>query len=153
MHTINDNIIDQMLESPYWIIDILPTRVPDNGKGKYFEVEQYYLKHTNVNQIFQKFANVLLKLNCYENVDLLTQNDGWLFNPAPDTLADHVMKCPDNYHNLIILLKNWDAMITINGDDTYMTAYNLNANSRDMLRDFAVSEGLFLWNPQEKEKV
>mgnify|MGYP007056156326 CR=1 FL=1 len=149
MHTINDNIIDQMLESPYCVIDILPTRVPDNGKGKYFEVEKYYLKHTKVDQIFEKFANVLLKLNCYENLDMLTQNEGWVFNPAPEALASHVMNCPDHYQNLIILLKDLDAMITINGDDTYMTAYNLDADSQHLLRDFALSEGLFLWNPRE----
>ena len=115
-------------------------------------MEKYFLKSPQVDHIFKKFANLLLKLNCYENLDLLTNDEGWLFDPNPETLVSHIMKCPDYYHNLIILLKNWDAMITLNGDDTYMTIYNLNAKCQKMLEDLATSEGLFLWKNSDNFK-
>ena len=95
MQSTNNTIVEQLLEYPYWIIDILPSQVPDNGKGKYFDVEKYFLKSPQVDHIFKKFANLLLKLNCYENLDLLTNDEGWLFDPNPETLVSHIMKCPD----------------------------------------------------------
>ena len=60
-----DYMIDDYLEMPYWIIDILPRRVSKEDGGRYFKVEEYFLKHPEVSRLRQKFCNILLKLNCY----------------------------------------------------------------------------------------
>ena len=36
--------IEELLQTPYWIIDILPMQVPKDSAGQYFAVEDYYLK-------------------------------------------------------------------------------------------------------------
>ena len=36
--------IEQLLQSPYYIIDILPMQVPKNSPGQYFAIERYYLR-------------------------------------------------------------------------------------------------------------
>ena len=36
--------IEELLNKPYWIIDVLPERVPENSPGRYFAVEDYFLK-------------------------------------------------------------------------------------------------------------
>lgn len=34
--------IDDLLQKPYWIIDILPKQVPADSSGQYFAVEKYF---------------------------------------------------------------------------------------------------------------
>ena len=62
--------IDELLQKPYWIIDILPKRVPENSPGQFFEVEKYYLEKERLREIKHRHINVVLKLNCYRNVSI-----------------------------------------------------------------------------------
>ena len=59
--------IDELLQTPCWIIDILPAQVPAESAGQYFAVEKYFLKE-QLAEIKQKHINVILKLNCYPPV-------------------------------------------------------------------------------------
>ena len=34
--------IEEYLNKPYWVIDILPKQVPADSKGQYFRIEKYY---------------------------------------------------------------------------------------------------------------
>ena len=38
------NRIEELLNTPYWIIDILPYQVPKDSPGQYFAIEDYFLK-------------------------------------------------------------------------------------------------------------
>ena len=67
--------IDEMLDLPYWIIDILPRQVPAEGGGQYFSVEQYILNSSMMDAICQRFARLLLKINCYEDIAVLVMPD------------------------------------------------------------------------------
>ena len=69
--------IDELLNSPYWIIDILPFQVPKDSPGQYFAVEDYFLKE-QIADIKKKHINVILKLNCYR--DIMLEDE---LNPAP----------------------------------------------------------------------
>lgn len=149
METINNQIVDQLLEDSYWVIDILPAQVPADSPGQYFKVEQLYLSTPHINYIHKKFANVLLKLNCYYDFDVLTHKGDWIHHPYPEDLYNHVTKCPENFHNLIILLYDRQAMFTINGDDTYMTVYHPDEVLLKLLKELSASEGLFLWEPSK----
>ena len=60
--------IEELLEQPYYIMDILPMQVPTDSGRQYFKVEQYYLNH--VERLSCLFADVLLKLNCYYDLVL-----------------------------------------------------------------------------------
>lgn len=35
--------IDELIEKPYWIVDILPEQVSKKSGGQYFAIEQFYL--------------------------------------------------------------------------------------------------------------
>ena len=65
----NDKI-EQLLQSPYYIIDILPMQVPENSPGQYFAVEEYYLKDKQFEKIKRKHINLVLKLNCYRDISI-----------------------------------------------------------------------------------
>ena len=36
--------VEELLQCPYWIIDILPSQVPEDSPGQYFAVEKYFCK-------------------------------------------------------------------------------------------------------------
>ena len=43
--------IEELLETEYWIIDILPGQVPECSPGQFFEVEKYYLSKERLEEI------------------------------------------------------------------------------------------------------
>ena len=139
--------IEEYLNKPYWVIDILPKQVPSDRKGQYFEIEKYFREHHQIDNIYRKFTNILLKLNCYEDIDVSHDGDEWMTNPAPHELDAALLKCMAEKQMLYIILKSADILITISGDDTYMTVYNPTEESKELIDSLAVSEGLFMWKP------
>ena len=43
--------VEELLECPYWIIDILPLQVPKDSPGQYFAVEKYFLQDKRIEEI------------------------------------------------------------------------------------------------------
>ena len=106
--------IEHLLTKPYWIIDILPKQVPANSGGQYFTLEKYFLSPPRVDAIYRKFANVLLKLNCYVDIVVFQVDDeSWVENLAPEDLERMVVE----RRPLFVVLKQSMAMLSITGDD------------------------------------
>ena len=137
--------IEEFLDKPYWVIDILPKQVPADGRGQYFRIEKYFLEHPQIDNIYRKFTNILLKLNCYEDIDVSYDGEDWITNPTPYELEATLLKCIADKQMLYIILKPADVLITVSGDDTYMTVYNPTEESKELIDSLAVSEGLFMW--------
>lgn len=129
--------IDRLLETPYWIIDILPKQVPKNSPGQYPSVEQFFLKSY---VIAEKKTEILLKLNCYYDLQIVTEKEE-LTNPAPEVLANLIRTDCFN-----ILVSN--ALMATDFQDTYMTLYNPDNNLLSLVRQLAASAGLFVWKPE-----
>ncbi len=51
---------------------------------------------------------------------------------------------------LYIILKPADVLITVSGDDTYMTVYNPTEEELELIGSLADSEGLAIWQPNIK---
>ena len=143
--------IEEFLDKPYWVIDILPKQVPADGKGQYFEIEKYFREHPQIEIIYKKFTNILLKLNCYEDIDVSGDGDEWITNPAPHELEAALLKCLADKQMFYIILKSADVLITVNGDDTYMTVYDPTEEVLELIGFLAGSEGLFMWKPKIRE--
>ena len=139
--------IEDYLEQSYWVVDILPRQVAPNGGGQYFRIEDYFLEHPRIDDIHGKFTAILLKLNCY--VDICVSQDGeeWTKNPPPHDLVKMMKQCLSANSILYFLLETEDMLITVCGDDTYMTIYHPSEEILELLRSLAASEGLFVWNP------
>ena len=137
--------IEEDLERPYWVIDILPKQVPADGKGQYFRIEKYFLEHPQIDNIYRKFTNILLKLNCYEDIGVSYDGDEWITNPAPQELEAALLKCMADKQMFYIILKSADVLITVSSDDTYMTVYNPTEEVLELIGSLAGAEGLFLW--------
>lgn len=144
-----DKIVEQLLDVPHWVIDLLPRQVPLESEGQFFAVEQYYLKTQRYERLCRRFADVLLKLNCY--YDMLVNRapfHEWIKNPEPATLVDWLMDSMKQGY-LCILVENEKTLITASSDDTHLTLYNPSPALLELVGQLASAAGLFLWQPQE----
>ena len=139
--------IEEYLNKPYWVIDILPKQVPTDGRGQYFRIEKYFLEHPQIDNIYRKFTNILLKLNCYEDIEVSHDGDEWITNPAPHELETALLGCMADKQTLYIILESADVLITVSGDDTYMTVYNPTEEAIELIGSLAGSEGMSIWQP------
>ena len=86
-----DDMMGELLEGPYWITDILPEQVPADAAGQYFAVERYFLRPERIVPLRRKYAEILLRLNCY--YDMAVSFDScmtWEANPDPEAFSERV---------------------------------------------------------------
>ena len=126
--------IEELLNTPYWIIDVLPKQVPAGSAGQYFAIEKY-LRETQLSDIKKKHVNLILKLNCYRDISLDEDKE---INISPKKIADAIHK---RYVNIMVD----DAMIVSEPEDTYLTIYNPDEDLLTRMRELASGEGMFVW--------
>ena len=146
-----DDMMGELLEGPYWIVDILPEQVPADAAGQYFAVERYFLQRSRIVPLRRKYAGILLRLNCY--VDMAASFDScksWETNPDPEAFADRVAGLSGNEF-LRAVFAEQHAMIDYDHNDTYLTVYDPDAKLIDKVRALSSAEGLFLWQPPQEE--
>ena len=129
--------IEELLQCPYWIIDILPSQVPKDSPGQYFAVEKYFLQGNRLEAIKQKHINLILKLNCYRDISI---DDETVINPLPELVADEMKK-------RYLYIRTGESMILSEPDDTHLTVFNPDAQLLELIRQIASGEGLFVWKP------
>ena len=143
--------IEELLEQPYYIMDILPMQVPADSGGQYFKVEQYYLK--DIERLSHQYAHVLLKLNCYYDLAFSHDAEHWQPNPEPEEIVQMVNACLSEEPSeacLYITLAEESMLLTLQRDTTHMTLYNPTDELLRLYGQLASSEGLFVWSPQTK---
>ena len=129
--------IDELLQLPYWNIDILPEQVPKDSPGQYFAVEKYFLEEKRLAEIKQRHINLVLKLNCYRRISI---DEDTAINPPPEHIADEMRR---RYLHIMM----GDSMIVSEPDDTHMTVFNPDAQTLELIKVLALGEGLFVWKP------
>ena len=132
--------IEELLDRPYWIIDIFPKQVPKDSPGQYFAVEDYLLRE-QLKEIKQKHINVILKLNCYMDITI----DG-VTDPLPEEIRDIMTE-----RYVYIMVK--DSMILSEPDDTHMTLFDPDEELLSLVRQLSASEGLFVWKAKDPGTV
>ena len=146
-----DDMMGALLESPYWIVDILPEQVSADAAGQYFAVERYFLQRSRIVPLRRKYAEILLRLNCY--TDMAVSFDScasWETNPDPETFAERLAGLSGNEF-LRAVFSEQHAMIDYDHNDTYLTVYDPDAKLIDKVRALSSAEGLFLWQPPQEE--
>ena len=146
---ITNNIIEQLLEKPCWVIDFLPHQVPADQGGQFFQVEKLLLQPPHINRLYDKFATVLLQLNCYYDFHVFMNDDEVsTFNPEPEQLLEAVNKVQVLKQHLVIVIADTSTMLMLSGDDTHMSVYNANQEMLQLLKKLTTAQGLFLWQAQ-----
>jgi hypothetical protein len=129
--------VEELLQCPYWIIDIMPSQVPEDSPGQYFAVEKYFLQGYRIEEIKQKHINLILKLNCYRDIAISDETE---INPLPGHIADEMKK-----RYLYIMIG--ESMVLSEPDDTHLTVFNPDPQLLELIRQIASGEGLFVWKP------
>lgn len=142
-----DKNVEQLLETPYWVIDFLPMQVTQGSGGQLFAVEQYYLEKPRHEKLCRQFADVLLKLNCYHDLHVSNDND-WVKNPEPATLLSWLSESLQHGH-LCAMVDDGASLITASSSDTHLTLYTPSPALIELVGQLATASGLFLWQPQD----
>lgn len=165
----NTDRIERLLEKPCYIIDVLPVTVEREGRGQFFQVEEYLLADDRYRGIRDRFVLVLLKLMCYYHVSVLLEE--WIDRPSPRLVEQAVCEiiCPfpspehdgpeagrdmgegesdqeredDISHTLNVLFPEEDMVLVLERDSLNMSVYNPPKRARDIMEKIAWSEGLF----------
>ena len=143
-----DEITEQLLKTPYWVIDMLPRQVPSESRGQFFAVEQYYLTGARHERLCRRFADVLLGLNCYHDMTV-NHGDEWVKNPEPEVLVTWLTEALHHGH-LCALIDDGEALITASGDIN-ITFYNPSPSLLELVRQLATAAGLHLWQPENHQ--
>ncbi len=143
--------IERLLTRQWWIMDILPVQVPAGAQGQYSAVGRYFLQPEQKSALYRKYAEILLKLNCYYDLEVsFNAGDSWQKNPDPSTFRDHLIHLTGRDY-LRVLLDTQDVMIDLDAGDTWMTIYDPSPEILELLRKLAESEGLFIWKPENHQ--
>ena len=144
-----DGLIGDLLERPCVIVDILPEQVPADSAGQYFAVDRYFRGPERLSALYRRFASVLLRLNCYD--DMAVTFDGcehWEINPDPESFTDRLAALPKTAFFRAVFEER-KTMIDLDAGDTFMAAFDPDEAFLDRLTKLAASEGLFVWNSPE----
>ena len=132
-------------DKPYCIIDILPEQVPSDSPGRYFEVERYF--RSRLDKIIRKFADFLLKLNCYCELEVSRDCETFSGDFAPEDLERFLLETNASPYPLYIRVNHTDALFAYAGDEHYLTLYEPDRELLRLVHQLAQSEGLFVWVP------
>ena len=141
--------IEDYLEKTYWVIDLLPRQVPTQSRGQYFRIEELYRKPPRIDALYRRFTDILLKLSCYEDLAFSTDGEEWETNPLPTQIEAMVRQSLSDLRMLYVILPAVETLITLSADDIYMTIYNPNTETLELLASLVASEGLFIWKPEQ----
>ena len=140
-----DSIIEKLLEQPGLIADILPEQVPADAGGQYYKVERYFRHPKQMSELRRKFAEILLRLNCYADMAVTFDwGEHWETNPAPESFVTRVSDADESTF-VRALFADQKLMIDIDGGDTWMTVYSSESPLFMMARKLAAAGGLFTW--------
>ena len=131
------DIIEELLEKPYWIVDILPKQVPADSPGQYFRMEEYWTSEDQFSAIKQKHIDLVLRLNCYADISLDEEDET---DPSPERIAQEM-------RSRYVCIMTGSSMIVSQPDETYLTVYDPDDELLDIIRDLAFSVGMFVWQP------
>ena len=132
-------------DKPYCIIDILPEQVSSDSPGRYFEVERYF--RSRLDKIIRKFADFLLKLNCYCELEVSRDCETFSGDFAPEDLECFLLETNASPYPLYIRVNHTDALFAYAGDEHYLTLYEPDRELLRLVHQLAQSEGLFVWVP------
>ena len=141
------SLIEELLERPYWVVDFLPRQVPADRGGRFFAVEPYYLNGPRGSELHRKFADLLLKLNCYYAFRYFPgAGEDPAEDPDPDMLREWLSA---EGASLNVLIGSEHTLITYSSGCTNLTVYDPSPEVLELIRQLAGAEGLFVWQPPQ----
>ena len=134
--------IEELLSKPYVVIDFLPEQVKEEKGDNYFKVERFFLEREHKEVLYRRFAYFIIKLSSYFDL-VINDNEKTIDDYEPKDLYDLFIGSDQNTC-VNILLNEKDSLISFIGNDLYLTAYNCDDELKQLMKQLAMSEGLFV---------
>ena len=139
--------VEELLDAPYWVVDLLPRQVPADAPGQFFVVEHWWLEGSRGEGLRQRFADVLLELNCYYDLLFIRDDETeGMLNPSPKRLVKWVLR---DRGMINVLVEGEGALVSVPSQSTCMTVYGASDDLLALVRQLAGSVGLFVWQPPQ----
>lgn len=139
----NDSRMEEILKRPYHVLDIFPYQVVSEDKQDVFlGVEDYFLSGRELEIITGKFIRIVLKAICCFSYEIYDKE--WMGRMDAAKLAkriEGIMLSQQGFLN--VLLYDDYALLQIDGGSLYITVYNADGRVEAVMRELALSEGLF----------
>ncbi len=135
------NKIEDLLEKDCFVIDFLPRRVPENSGGGFFAVEEHYLE-SHGTQLRRKFADILLKLNCYYSF-IVCSGEDCVCEEKPSPARVEALTL-ENKTFFNILIESENTLLSVDRDSVYISVYNPSSEVLKTLEPLAQANGLFI---------
>ena len=127
--------LEEILNKPYYLIDILPERAP--ADKHYFAVRDSYLDK-QLPVFKEKIKDVIMKAYCYFDYQFYDhEKDCWI----KDFDTDELLKMLDN-KEVGILIED-KAYLYLDDQDHYLTFYDLDHSAVGIFKSLSESNGLF----------
>ena len=138
-------------ETPYWIIDVLPMRVPEARADRYALVARLLTSQPQMADTYARFSRFLLKLNCYVDLAVAPYDEAQQpFEPSAEELVALVQGLPAEGGRCLRLVAAPAAgTFVLDGSDHYLTLYQPTDELLELVRTLAHGEGLFVWQPPQ----
>ena len=145
-------LAEEMFEKDYQVIDFLPRQAPGGDTGRYFAAERFFTEARRLRELYERFARVVIKLNCYSGIYVSRPAAGvWTGDPDPEQLVQWFLQCASQRRgadHIEVMTSDGGSMIALNRGDLYMTLYSPSEHMLDIVGPLAASEGLFLRKPE-----
>jgi len=138
-----EETVDKLLDEICYVIDFLPSKVPEQFCERYIEVEEYFLQEKQRQQYAEKFARIITKLHCYHNFQIFCEK--WYETISIAELAEMieaVVMSENRYMN--ILSEKENMLLQVEGATLHISIYNPPLSAVVNLSALASAEGLHL---------
>lgn len=140
-------LVEELLEAPYFVADILPERVSKDAEGQYFAVEKYFCAPERLADIYRRHAEVMLRFNCYHSMFVtFDRGETWERDPEPEGFVRRVTELAGGGAGFMrAVFPGAKVMIELDAGDTWTSVCCRGGEAPETLRALVSSAGLFLW--------
>ena len=148
-----DIAVERLLEDDYWIIDILPSRIPIEKQAEYRALTDEYFESGKVAQLHRRYADILTMINSrFKTAILCMPEDEWTISPHNNDVKDAVMHhtergCVD------LLLPEEETLISLQAEDLYITVYHPTEELLSLLRQAVSESGFYIWQTPQIARI
>lgn len=136
---------DALFDALYWLINIVPSQVPESRAEEYFALEREYRQTEKLAQLYALFAGLLtLVSERYDAVLLTFPQNQTTEKPSERQITDAVQTHKRRGAVQLFLPKE-ETLFTLDAEDLHMTVYLPKKELLTFLKEEAAKRNLYLW--------
>ena len=137
------DLIAELLEAPYLLVDVFPAPAPKDDDGRCFSVAKYYLSPDRLRALREKFASIILRMSYYYRAAISFDSCATWEEIEPFSFVRRMRELSPGCF-IRVLFAEQKCMIDVEPSNTFMTYSGESTEAEATLRALAAAEGLFV---------